>query len=158
VLVEEVQPDRTFTEYHLDHRRRAREMTGLPFDLPPVGAPYPSSSLPALEAAKWVQRRHPEQFESFDLALFEAFFQRTEDISDPRVLARLAAEQGLDPAELTTSLDRQEYRVEVFREYEDGLRRGVSSIPTVIIGGRPISGAVPYEEYARALEQAGVGR
>jgi predicted DsbA family dithiol-disulfide isomerase len=156
--VEEERPDRTFTEYHRDHRRRAKELTGLPFDLPPVGSPYPSSSLPALEAAKWVREHHPEQFEPFDLALFEGFFQRTEDISDPRVLARLAAEQGLDPAELTARLDRHDYREELFREYEDALRRGVRSIPTVIIGGRPISGAVPYEEYARALEQAESGR
>lgn len=152
MLVEEEQPGRAFTEYHLAHRQRARELTRLPFDLPPVGAPYPSSSLPALEAAKWVLQQNPQRFPSFDMALFEAFFQRTEDISDTGILARLAEEHGLDAAELAASLERREYRDAVYREYEDGLRRGVRSIPTVIIGGRPISGAVPYEEYARAFE------
>jgi predicted DsbA family dithiol-disulfide isomerase len=155
VLVEEDRPDRTFTEYHLAHRQRAKELTGLPFDLPPVGARYPSSSLPALEAAKWVQQRYPDRFPAFDLALFEAFFQRTEDISDHHILARLAEEQGIDPAELTIHLQQHTGRDELFAEYEESLRRGIRSIPTVIIGGRPISGAVPYEAYARALEQAG---
>jgi predicted DsbA family dithiol-disulfide isomerase len=106
VLVEEERSDRTFTEYHLAHRKRARELTGLPFDLPPVGAPYPSSSLPALEAAMWVRQRHPEQFDAFDLALFEAFFQRTEDISDSSVLGRIVSENGMDAAALAAVLER----------------------------------------------------
>src|SRR4051794_20438602 len=95
VLVEEgAYP--VFTEYHLAHRRRARELTGLPYDLPPVGTPYPRSSLPSQEAVKWAQTRHPEQFDAFDLALYEAFFRETKDISNPAVLFQVAASVGLD--------------------------------------------------------------
>jgi len=51
------------------------------FHLPAAGDRYPRSSLPALEAATWVRESHPVLFPAFDLALFEAFFGRTEDIS-----------------------------------------------------------------------------
>jgi len=139
-----------FTEYHLAHRRRARELTGLPYHLPEVGSPYPRSSLPSQEAAKWAQDRHPEQFDAFDLALYEAFFCETKDISDPAVLSQLAASIGLDGRELEEALARREYRSLVLAEYEDALQHGVRVIPTVFVGDTPISGAVSLEDYERA--------
>jgi len=149
VLVEEgAHP--AFTEYHLAHRRRARELTGLPYDLPPVGTPYPRSSLPSQEAAKGVQNRHPEQFDTFDRALYEAFFRETKDISDPAVLSQVAASVGLDGRELEEALARREYRSLVLAEYQEALQRGVRVIPTVFFGDTPISGAVSLEEYERA--------
>lgn len=146
--------ERTFTEYSLRHRRAARELTGLPFDLPPAGAPYPRSSLPALEAAAWVKRHHPEQFEAYDLALYQAFFQRSLNISDPGVLGSLAAGLGLDGTPLERALKTGECREAVWADYREALRVGVHSIPSVKIGSRWISGAVPYQEYLQAARQS----
>lgn len=158
MLVEEEREGRAFTGYHLAHRRRARELTGLPFDLPAVGTPYPRSSLPALEAARWVELRYPERLDAFDITLFEAFFRDTRDIADPQVLASLASDLGLDGEELRSSLARREHRPEVWEEYEDALRSGVRSIPTVRMGGQVITGAVPLEEYGRAAGAALSGK
>jgi predicted DsbA family dithiol-disulfide isomerase len=142
--------ERTFSEYYLRHRRAARDLSGLPFDIPALGAPYPRASLPALEAAQWVKRHHPKQFEPYDLALYDAFFRETRDISDPVVLGTLAAGLGLDRAPLERALAGGQERDAVWAEYETAQRQGITSIPTVQIGSHSISGAVPYEEYLEA--------
>jgi predicted DsbA family dithiol-disulfide isomerase len=153
-LLRPEEEERTFTEYHLRHRRAARELTGLPFDLPPVGARYPGSSLPALEAAEWVRRWSPGAFEIFDIALFEAFFRETRDISDPATLGALAAGAGVDRAALERALETRECRDAVWADHREALRLGISSIPTVLIGSAGISGAVPYEQYLEAARAA----
>jgi predicted DsbA family dithiol-disulfide isomerase len=146
--------ERTFTSYHLGHRQAARDLSGLPFDLPPVGTRYPISSWPALEAAEWVKRRHREQFDEFDLAIYDAFFRETRDIGDPAVLGDLAERLGLRREALERSLAAREYREAVWEENEEALRLGISSIPTVIIGDAHISGAVPYQQYLAAARTA----
>ncbi len=150
--------ERQFTEYYLRHRRAARELTGLPYDLPPVGAPYPRSSLPALEAAEWVKRHAPESFAAFDLALYEAFFAETRDIGDPEVLVELAGRTGAPTAGLREALRSRACGEAVRAEYRGALELGVQAIPTVIIGGELISGAVPYAEYLAAARRAAARR
>jgi len=102
ILVPEDRADRTFTDYHRAHRHAAgaQDADSPVFQIPAVGDRYPRGSLPALEAATWVREVHPEAFPAFDLALFEAFFGRTEDISGPEVLERIAALVGLERSAL----------------------------------------------------------
>jgi predicted DsbA family dithiol-disulfide isomerase len=149
-LLRPEEQERTFTEYQLQHRRAARELTGLPFDLPEAGDRYPCSSLPALEAAEWVKRNHPDRFPAYDLALYDAFFRDTRDISAPEVLGALAADVGLDPAPLAEALRSRDCRDAVWADFETARRLGITSIPAVQIGRARISGAVPYEEYLEA--------
>lgn len=125
-----------FADYHLQHRRRAADLTGLPFALPEVGSPYPRSSWNALQAAAWMRTHHPERFEAFDEALFRAFFEECRDLSDPAVLAALAGgELGYAPRE------------EVEADHQSALDLGIHSIPSVVVGDEVLSGAVAYEEY-----------
>jgi predicted DsbA family dithiol-disulfide isomerase len=153
-LLRPEEQERRFSEYNLEHRRAARQLTGLPFALPPVGAPYPRSSFPALEAAAWVKRQHPDRFEAYDLAVYEAFFRDTRVISDPDVLADLAAGLDLDPTPLRAALETHQYREALWADYREALGLRINSIPTVLIGSTRISGAVPYEEYLRAARQS----
>ena len=149
--------DRTFTDYHRTHRHAAgvQDSDAPRFQIPPVGDRYPRSSLPALEAATWVREAHPERFAAFDLALFEAFFGRTEDISDPRVLGRIGASAQLDPSALGEVLRTARYRSMVFEEYLEATNQGIHGIPTILIPGQaPIVGAVPYADLRRAVERA----
>jgi predicted DsbA family dithiol-disulfide isomerase len=157
ILVPEDRPDRAFTDYHRAHRHAAgAQDTDSPvFQLPAVGDRYPRWSLPALEAATWVREVHPESFAAFDLALFEAFFGRTEDISDPEVLEQLVASVGLEPSALDTALARGRYHPMVMREYLEATGQGIHGVPTILIPGQaPIVGAVPYADLKRAVEGA----
>ena len=149
--------DRTFTEYNRAHRLAAmtQEEDSPAFDMPEVGARYPSSSLPALEAAAWVREAHPERFWTFDLAVFEAFFGRTEDISHPQVLARIAASAGLDPSALDQALATGRFRPIVLREHAEATSQGFHNIPIILIPGHgPVVGAVPYADLRRAVLRA----
>lgn len=149
--------DRRFTDYHRGHRHAAgsQDADSPRFHIPAAGDRYPRSSLPALEAATWARELHPSIFPAFDLALFQAFFDRTEDISDPEVLARVGAEVGLDPSSLRASLQACSYRTLVLQEYLEATNQGIHGIPTILIPGQaPIVGAIPYPDLKRAVERA----
>ena len=156
ILIARDDPQARFTEYHLTHRRAAAAQADdvPPFDLPPVGAPYPASSLPALEAACWVRRHRPDRFPAFDLALYRAFFGATRDVSDGGVLADIAAEiLGGNVGELAAALRAGSMRAVVVAEYREAVERwGIRGVPAVIVGdAAPLVGAVPYAHYRAAV-------
>ena len=119
VLVPEDRADRTFRDYHRAHRQAAatQDDDAPRFQIPDAGDPYPRCSLPALEAAAWVRDTYPEAFPAFDAALFEAFFGRTEDISDLAVLGRLAVQCGLDTTALSCVVREGRYRERVLAQH-----------------------------------------
>lgn len=148
--------DRTFTDYNRAHRMAAmtQDEDSPVFDMPEVGSRYPRSSLPALEAGAWVREAHPERFWAFDLAVFEAFFGRTEDISHPEVLARIAASAGLDSSALDQVLATGRFRPIVLQEHAEATRQGFHNIPTILIPGHgPVVGAVPYADLRRVVQR-----
>jgi predicted DsbA family dithiol-disulfide isomerase len=153
VLRPEVNEAATFAEYHLQHRTRAKQMTGLPYSLPEVGAPYPSSSWPALFASKWIAREHPDKFECFDAALFRAFFERAENIGDAEVLKRLAESCDIDPVAIDKALSDESIKQAVRSDHNQAQQMGIHGIPAVIIGDKVISGAVPLEDYVAAAQR-----
>ena len=160
LLRPEERTGRTFAEYQRTGRRAAGEqdVDSPSFHIPAVGDPYPRGSFPALEAAAWVREHHAKAFPAFDLALFEAFFGRAEDISDRLVLERIAAAVGLDPSGLTTAVSTGKYRPTVMQEHLEATSQGIHGVPTVLIPGQPpIVGAVPYDHLKRAVERGLTG-
>lgn len=160
VLVPEGRADRTFTDYHRAHRHAAgvQDSDSPTFQIPAAGDRYPRCSLPALEAATWAREVHPEVFPAFDLALFEAFFGRSEDVGDLEVLGRIAASVGLEPSALRAALAKGRYRSIVLQEHLEATSQGIHGIPTILIPGQaPIVGAVPYADLKRAVERAFTG-
>ncbi len=65
----------------------------------------------------------------------------------------LAEQLQLDLETFTTCLDDQTYRDEVFADYADGQRLGVTGTPTFYINGRPVVGAQPYTVFASAINE-----
>jgi predicted DsbA family dithiol-disulfide isomerase len=157
VLVAEDRLDRTFRDYHRAHRQAAakQDEDAPRFQIPDAGHPYPRCSLPALEAGMWVRDTFPHRFAAFDMAVFEAFFSRTEDISDLHVLGRLADTCGLDGVTLAEVIREERYRERVLAEYQEALNMGIRGVPAVAMpGGPPIVGAIPYPELRRAVDAA----
>ena len=60
---------------------------------------------------------------------------------------------GLDRALFDSCLDSAKYAERVGQEIKDGIRAGVSATPTIFINGRPLIGALPYEDYASIIEE-----
>ncbi|MGY2361093.1 DsbA family oxidoreductase [Pseudomonas azotoformans] len=89
--------------------------------------------------------------------LFKAHFSDGENISRHDTLVRLAGEAGLSTARAQGVLDSGEFAVEV-RELEDFYRRrGINSVPAMVMNGRHlVAGSQSVEEYEQAIRQIAV--
>lgn len=86
-------------------------------------------------------------------ALFNAYFAEGCDVGDPRVLAELAAQCGLDPQAIAARLaGRDEFdRIAALEESIHGA--GVTGVPHYVFGGRfAFSGAQDVAMFCRALD------
>ena len=97
---------------------------------------FPRSTLPALALAARAHRRDPAAGELVSLALREALFERGEDISDPAVLADLAADAGLGPHWIGPP-GVEDY-ADVLADWRAGVRRGVKGSPHFFCGAEDV--------------------
>jgi len=88
---------------------------------------FPRTTLPALALAAAAYRNDDRTGETVSLALREALFEQGQDISDPKVLARIADAHGLAGA--VPADDRQ-----VLEDWENGQSRGVKGSPHFFCG------------------------
>ncbi len=101
-----------------------------------------------LAAERGVQGAVKERF-------FRAYMGEREAIGDHEVLARLAAEAGLDAEEVRSVLASDRFAAEVREEERAAHRLGIHGVPFFVLGGAiGVSGAQPAEVLLRALEQA----
>ena len=84
--------------------------------------------------------------------LFRGYFTQGRDIGNAETLADIAAESGMDRAEVLAFLRTNELAGEV-RQYEDAARNaGITGVPAFVANRRPVlSGAHPPETIAAAL-------
>ena len=88
------------------------------------------------------------------LALFEAFFSRRENVSDPEVLATVAARAGLDSAEAREVLESARYAGVVRAEQARWLDKEVHAVPAFFFNnGFPVPGAQESETFVRVLNR-----
>ena len=100
----------------------------------------------------WAQEQglqHP-----LKLALFEAHFGAGRDVSDPEVLADVAASVGLDRAEAARLIASGEKAEETRAHQQFWTERGISGVPSMVFDGRYLlTGAQGAETYARMLRK-----
>ncbi len=120
--------------------------------------PLPRWSLPGLYAGTAAQRQGSQLFERFHLDMFAAYFGRSEDITSKEVVVEVARRGGLDVDRFSRDVDDETLQSEVFKKVVDAMSiYPVSAVPTVIIGGGiSLQGAVPADDYLRALAKAGL--
>jgi protein-disulfide isomerase len=58
-----------------------------------------------------------------------------------------AADLGLDTAAFDDCLDSGKYTSEVQKDIEDGDAAGVGGTPSFFVNGRPVTGAIPFQDY-----------
>jgi protein-disulfide isomerase len=73
--------------------------------------------------------------------------------SDEKIIAA-AGQVGLDAGKLRTSLTRQVFAGRVQKDHDEGIARGVTSVPTFFINGHMIAGAQPYDAFKSAIDDA----
>ena len=120
------------------------ERLGITMRLPPI---QPRSRR-AHEASKWAQTQN--QFDAYNAALFRAFFERGEDISEIDVLASLARDLGLDDSTLRASLESKHFEPSVIADEREAAELGVNAVPAFVFNRRfALTGVQSVE----ALEQ-----
>jgi len=67
-------------------------------------------------------------------------------------LEKYAAEIGLDVAKFKKDIDAPETKKQVDEDLDLGKKLGVQGTPNFFINGRPIRGAVPYEQFKSAVD------
>jgi len=101
----------------------------------------------------WAKEKNAQA--TLKLVLLKAYFTDGKNIADRNVLAELARQAGLDGAEADEVLVSDRFAQEVKEEETLWARRGISSVPAVIVNDRYlISGGQPpevFEEQLRAI-------
>ncbi len=98
------------------------------------GDDWPTTTLPAFEAAWCAARQGEDAFLDYDLRIRRAFFAESRDIGRPEVLLEIAAEAGLDVDRLRTDLADGTARATVLEEARLGQQQyRVRGTPTVML-------------------------
>ena len=125
------------------------ERLNIRIKLPPV---QPRSRR-AHEAAHWA--KHQGRFSEYNEALFRAFFERGEDISNVDVLRRLASDLGLDSNSLQQALDKDEYLESVLADEREARKLGISGVPAFVANRKAaLSGVQSVENLRKLIERA----
>ena len=96
---------------------------------------------------------------AMNLALFDAYFGRAQNPTDPDVLAPIAESLGLDGTRVREILATNAYAGPVEGEIERWRGLGVSSVPSFVIDNHYLlAGAQPPETFADALRQIAAER
>ena len=72
--------------------------------------------------------------------------------SSPEIFKGLAKEVGLDMTGFESCFDSGKYQAAVKKDIDEGNRLGVSGTPAFFINGRLISGAQPFDVFARVID------
>ena len=116
---------------------------------------------------RYAETRYTNTFDSLRLAkfaqekghaeiigkLFDAYFTKNLELADFDVLKKIAAECGLDSAEVDEVLNSDRYAADVRADEYEAARLGVHGVPFFVIGGKyGLSGAQPVEILRKAVE------
>ncbi|RJE78984.1 DsbA family protein [Paracoccus sp. JM45] len=87
-------------------------------------------------------------------ALFTAHFTDRRDLSDPKVLADVAGEIGLDRSEALAVLDDQRFADDVRNAEKFWLKQGIQGVPAVVFERKHlVTGAQGTQNYTQILKQ-----
>ena len=119
--------------YQADMQRWANRL-GIRIARPPVygGGSRPLNSAAALRGA--LVAIDGGRISQYAGAVFRAYWEDLEDVSDRAVLGRLAAEAGLDPAAFASGLDEPGIRDRLSANTDELMRRGGFGTPTFFVG------------------------
>ena len=137
----------------LDNVTNIAAEVGLTYDF---GSVHQTNTRKAHELLHFA-KAHGKQSEMKE-RLLAAYFVEGQHVGQMNSLADLAAEVGLDRADVTRSLEQGEYADAVEADVQQAAEYGISGVPFYVIDGKfGISGAQSPETFAAALKQAADG-
>jgi len=106
----------------------------------------------AHQLLKWAEQQGRQS--ELELALFESYFSKQENVGDEKVLARIAGRVGLDEVEAAAVLEDGRYATDVREHQRFWLSKGIQAVPSFILDRRYlIPGAQDPDVFVAALEK-----
>ena len=97
----------------------------------------------AQELGKWAESKG--RGEPFHQVVFRAYFVDGVNIAKKEMLIKLAESAGLPGKEAEEVLEKRKFRREVDADWNLAHQRGITAVPTFVVGNRAVVGAQPYE-------------
>jgi predicted DsbA family dithiol-disulfide isomerase len=129
----------------------ARE-EGLPFG--PRDKTY--NSRLAQELGKWAESKGRGQ--AYHDAVFRAYFAEGRNIGKRSELLALAGSLSLSVEEARKVLEERSFKDVVDADWQRSYRMGVQAVPTFLLNGQFVVGAVPYEALEKLLTDSSVSK
>ncbi len=111
-----------------------------------------TNSRAALAATEFA--RESGRDDALEERIYRAYFNEGANIGDPETVARLAAEAGLDSAEVADAINSPRYEMRLKNNSLTAHQRGVSGVPTFFIGDFPLVGAQSLDATRAILKRA----
>jgi predicted DsbA family dithiol-disulfide isomerase len=111
-----------------------------------------ANSMPALQASEFAAEAGAA--EAFEDRVFRAYFSEGINIGERDALLDLGAEVGLDRTALGEALDSGKYTMRVKNNAMSATQKGISGVPTLLIGDWPLVGAQSEDVMRRVLQRA----
>jgi 2-hydroxychromene-2-carboxylate isomerase len=138
--------------YALRDMERTARKQGVPLVLPEG---FPMATMAAGRAFYWLDAKDPAKARDLAKALYRAAFAQARNITPTHVVAEVAAELGLDPAEVTAAIASPEAKERLRAETEGAIARGAFGSPFVIVDGEPFWGNDRLDEVRDWLRTGG---
>jgi 2-hydroxychromene-2-carboxylate isomerase len=116
---------------------------------------FPFFALAATRAFYWMADRDGVQAKRFAQSVYDAAFARSLDVTGVEAVLALAAEVGMNRANLAEALESPEIKERLKTEVDAALARGVFGSPFVIVDGEPFWGNDRLDEIDRWLATGG---
>ena len=120
-----------------------------------------TSSKDALRLTKFAQNMHPEITLNLVEAIFHANLVENENITDIKVLTKIAISCGLEEYEAKKILENNYYNIEIYLDKEEALTNGITATPCFIVYRNEerliIPGVFSAEEFEIALKDLSNG-
>jgi len=103
----------------------------------------------AQELGKWAESKGRGKV--YHDAVFHAYFAEGKNIGKIAELTALVGRLSLPEEEARKVLEERSFKELVDRDWQRSYRMGVSAVPTFLVGGQFLVGAVPYEALEKLL-------
>ena len=135
-------PGRSYPQGYVDHLRQTAAEAGIQMGRPQIVA----NTRKAHEATEFAAEQGSLQ--EFQRAVFRAYWEEGDNISDVDVLCHLAADCGLDAGALRQALDDGRYAARVEEQMAWARAVSVSGVPTFIFNDKfAVVGAQDYDVF-----------
>ena len=117
--------------------------------------PFPIATIAACRAVYWLERTDAAAAKALAQALYRAYFVVGRNISDPDVVADVAAETGADRDALLAGIQEPAIKDRLKEVTGAAIERGVFGSPFFMVGDEPFWGHDRMDEVDRWLETGG---